>query len=220
MKNKEEKTAPVKKEKVKRVRYKAREINLIKALRYAKETEQKERKKGKPSAFMYALGALAIIGAGVWYTLTYLEKSDLELENADLEWEISDLEDDYDNAQQLYYKLNYVKSLKSSDESKVTEAGIGNKQLEYFDNALFTRIKKHIPSDASIVSISFDNTTMSLSLTASKNTQPAEIVSDLRDEGLFSEVEYSGFESEGEGGETTFSISCVLAQTTDAEEAE
>lgn len=219
-KNEEEAVTPVKEKKAKRVRVKAHEINLIKAARYAKESEKKEHRKGKPSAFAFALVILVILGAGVWYTMAYLEKADLEAENEDLEWEISDLQDDYDTAKQLSYKQSYVTSLKSATQAEIQAAGIGEAQLEYYDSSFFTRLRRYIPSDVTIVSISFDSETLSLSLTASKNTQPAEIVNELREDEMFTDIEYSGFSSDGESGQTSFSITCTVAKTSETGEAE
>lgn len=201
-----EKTSAARKVNVKR-----RDIDLLRALRYSEGEKVKEKKRGRPGAIIYIIGAALVLAAAGVYAVTSLQCSLLETENDDLLADISLAQIEVSRAEQMELKLDWLKKLDADTAAQLSELENADAQYDYLTRDLFSRIRRQLGNGTSIKSIEIEDGLVTLGMAADSQSKAAELVQRLRAEGIFTQIIYSGFTaSEGES-ETVFSISCSLS---------
>lgn len=204
---------------VKRANVKRRDIDLIRALRYAKSEKVKEKKAGRPGGFIYIIGALLVAGAAGAYIMTSLNYSQLNDENEGLLADISLAGIKAAQAEQLDAKLDWVKNLEKNTSAQLSALDGADSQYDYYTRDLFTKIRGQFMQGITVDYIEIGDGTVTLNLTADSQSKAAELVKRLRSQGIFTSIEYGGFEA-GEGeSQTSFTIVCGLSEEASAEEA-
>lgn len=201
-----EKSAP----REKQIKIKPHEINLVAALKQAKQNDEREKKKGRPNALVYVAGVLLLLAMGGFYAYYYMQREELLFDNEQLEMSLFMSSSQLEQAEQLSLKNKYLKELDSDTEAQLSPLEKAQSQYGYYTDALFATIKSQCKGKITINGFEVSDGIMSLTLTASAPEDAAEFVNRLRGTELFDSIEYTGFDSSDEGT-TEYDVTCHIA---------
>lgn len=222
----EKQTKPVKekkqkKEKVPKVKkIKQRDINLVTALKAAYAADERAKKKGRPSALVYFLGVIAVLGMAGFYVFKVTERDDLLSERDDMDFLVNSplMTDQMDEAVQANLKNNYLDALEKKTAEDTLALKSAESQYEYYTDVLFSRIKAQFKNRITVTHYDLSNDTLIMDLTAEEISDAAEFVKRLREQDIFGEIAYEGFMESDEDGTATFSLVCKF-KSPEAEES-
>lgn len=195
-------------------RVRRRDIDLIRALGYAEREQVKEKKGGRPGGLVYIIGAAVILLAGAGYASAAMRYSQLSDENDQLLADISLAKAQMSEAEQLSLKLDWLNSLEKDTSGQISVLEDPGLQYDFYTRDLFTRIRGQFPSGVAFDSIEINGSVLTLSFSAGRSADAAELVKRLRSENIFAWIEYSGFASDKQGSGTMFTITCGLTDET------
>lgn len=198
--------------KVKAARVKRRDIDLIRALKFSQEQKVREKKRGRPGGLAYILGGAVVLAAAAGYALTAMQRAELTAENEDILTDISLMRQELSEATQLELKLDWLNALESDTAADISALADADGQYSYYARELFTRVRRQFMSGITIESIALKNDTLTLTLNANRASDAAELVKRLRNDGIFTEIQYTGFQSDDQEQITTFTITCGLTE--------
>lgn len=208
--NMEAGTKPVKEKVQKQAPIKQREINLVAALKAAKQNDKRAKKSGRPSVLVYVAGVIAVaIMAGAYISM-YMKRDELTAENEDLEMTLFMQQDMVDEAEQQRLKRDYLKELDKNTREELLSLEEALSQYGYYGADIFDKIKGCSDGKITIDAIELENGQISLSLSAGSAADCAQYVQRLRKTELFDAIAYSGFDAGGEDGGASYSIVCHL----------